>query len=287
MRFSCAEEGSGMASCEGSPANGQLLDTTTLGTHTVEVTATDQAGNTTTTSSSYTVVLSGRVALADTPNPSVYASKVSFTATVSPSTQGGTAPTGTVSFMEGATVLHTSTLTRGVATYSTSALGAGMRAIVAAYGGDAQNPPVESAVFQQVVDTAPSELALTSSVDPSAYGQAVSLKATVQTRPSGGAATGSVTFDDNGVFTTVELAKGIATYHLPVRDIGEYAITATYNGDANCQPSAPASLLQSGRQSSCAWTRHASRHDHVLRRRQHAVHRAAQQWQRHISSGDT
>ena len=39
----------------------------------------------------------------------------------------------------------------------------------------------------------------------------------------------------------------MATYHLPVRDIGEYAITATYNGDANCQPSVPASLVQTVR----------------------------------------
>ena len=208
MQFSCADKGSGVASCEGSPGAGQWLDTGTLGTHTVEVTATDRAGNAQTTSSSYTVGLSGRVALASTPNPSVYASKVSFTATVSPSTQGGATPTGTVSFMDGATVLHTATLARGAATYSTSALGAGTHAIVAAYSGDAQNPPVESAVLGQVVGMAPSELALASSVNPSAYGQAVTVKAVVQTEPSGGAPTGSVTFEDSGVFTTVELAKG-------------------------------------------------------------------------------
>ena len=247
VRFSCADEGSGVTSCEGTPAMGQPLDTSTLGAHTIEVTATDQMGNTRTTSFNYTVVLSGRIALTGAPNPSVYASKVSLTATVSPNTQGGPAPTGTVSFMEGSTILHTSTLARGIATYSTSTLGAGTHAIVAAYSGDTQNPPAESAMLQQIVETAPSELALTSSADPSTYGQAVNLKASVQTLPSGGAPTGSVTFDDNGFFTTVELAKGIATYHLPARDVGAYAITATYNGDINCRPSAPALLLQTVR----------------------------------------
>ena len=46
VAFSCADEGgSGLASCEGSAANGEPLDTATLGPRAVTVTARDNAGN--------------------------------------------------------------------------------------------------------------------------------------------------------------------------------------------------------------------------------------------------
>jgi hypothetical protein len=46
VAFSCADEGgSGLASCEGSVANGEPLDTATLGPRAVTVTARDNAGN--------------------------------------------------------------------------------------------------------------------------------------------------------------------------------------------------------------------------------------------------
>ncbi|HEY7951349.1 MAG TPA: hypothetical protein VID70_00080, partial [Solirubrobacteraceae bacterium] len=64
-QFSCADEGSGIASCAGSTAAGQSLDTSTPGAHTLTVTATDSAGNTTTVSAGYFVV-------ADTVAPSVF-----------------------------------------------------------------------------------------------------------------------------------------------------------------------------------------------------------------------
>lgn len=56
--FSCADEagGSGIATCTGSVADGQPIDTTTLGTKDFTVTATDNAGNTASTTVTYTVV---------------------------------------------------------------------------------------------------------------------------------------------------------------------------------------------------------------------------------------
>jgi uncharacterized membrane protein len=57
--YDCADEegGSGIASCVGSVANGSPIDTARAGTVPFTVTATDNAGNVTVVSRSYTVVL--------------------------------------------------------------------------------------------------------------------------------------------------------------------------------------------------------------------------------------
>jgi hypothetical protein len=55
--FSCSDEGSsGLASCQGTTADGELLDTSRLGEVSVAVTARDNAGNETTVTSTVTVV---------------------------------------------------------------------------------------------------------------------------------------------------------------------------------------------------------------------------------------
>ena len=54
--FSCADTGgSGLASCVGTVANGQAINTATVGQHTFTVTATDNAGNTAEVTHTYTV----------------------------------------------------------------------------------------------------------------------------------------------------------------------------------------------------------------------------------------
>lgn len=55
MQFTCSDTLSGIASCTGSQANGSTLNTTTFGTQTVSVVAVDKAGNSKTTTSSYSV----------------------------------------------------------------------------------------------------------------------------------------------------------------------------------------------------------------------------------------
>jgi YVTN family beta-propeller protein len=53
--YSCADSGSGVASCVGTVANGSAIDTSSVGTKTFTVTATDVAGNTATQTVTYTV----------------------------------------------------------------------------------------------------------------------------------------------------------------------------------------------------------------------------------------
>lgn len=81
-------------------------------------------------------------------DPSAFGSALTFTATVS-----GTAPTGTVSFYDGNTLLGTATLNgSGQASISTSGLPTGWRPITASYQGDAFNTPstTSSALFHTV-----------------------------------------------------------------------------------------------------------------------------------------
>jgi hypothetical protein len=74
---------------------------------------------------------------------------VTVTATVTASS--GT-PTGPVTFKDGATTLGTGTLNgSGVASFTTSALTAGVHSITAVYGGDANNATSTSAVLSQTV----------------------------------------------------------------------------------------------------------------------------------------
>jgi hypothetical protein len=57
--YSCSDAGSGLLSCVGPVASGQLLDTATPGSKTFTVTGTDNVGNSTSTEVSYSVVSGG------------------------------------------------------------------------------------------------------------------------------------------------------------------------------------------------------------------------------------
>jgi hypothetical protein len=86
-------------------------------------------------------------------NPTVGAS-VTFTATVAQNPGSGV-PTGTVTFMDGATALGTGTLNgSGVATFSTAALALGAHSVTAVYGGDTNNAGSTSAVVTVTVTAA-------------------------------------------------------------------------------------------------------------------------------------
>jgi hypothetical protein len=80
-------------------------------------------------------------------NPSLVGQSVTLSATVT-----GSSPTGSVQFMEGATLLGTGALSGAVATFATSALTMGSHNITAAYGGDSNNGPSTSPILvQQIV----------------------------------------------------------------------------------------------------------------------------------------
>jgi hypothetical protein len=88
------------------------------------------------------------VAVLSSASPWGTCSPVTFTATVS--SVSGT-PTGSVVFSEGATTLATTTLTGGVASFSTSALSLGVHTITATYGGNATFASSSNTASQTIV----------------------------------------------------------------------------------------------------------------------------------------
>jgi hypothetical protein len=160
---------------------------------------------------------------------------VTFTATVS----GPGIPTGLVTLSDGATFLGRATLSgapSGVATasFSTSTLTVGSHTITAVYSGDA-NVAGSTGTLMQTVGKASSSTRITSSANPSVFGQSVTFTAVVS---GPGTPTGVVIFSDGS--TTVgqaTLSPGpiamIANFTTSSLAVGSHTITASYAGDSN------------------------------------------------------
>jgi hypothetical protein len=147
-------------------------------------------------------------------NPSTFGQSVTFTATV---TGLIVTPTGTVTFKDGATTLGIGSLNgSGQATFSTGALSAGDHSITAVYGGDLLYNPSTSSVLTQTVNQASSTTSVSSSANPSSFGQSVTFTATV----TGSGATGTVTFKDGATtLGTGTLSSGTATFATAIRSM--------------------------------------------------------------------
>ena len=181
-------------------------------------------------------------------NPSGFDQSVTFTATVQP--PAGTAATGSVTFMDGATSLGTAVLSSNSAQLVVSALTVGTHSVTAVYAGSANLSGSTSAVLSQVVNGASTTTAVSSSANPATFGQGVTLSASIQTA-FGGSATGTVTFLDGttslGTATVSSNAAQLAVSGLPA---GSHSITAKYNGDANFSGSTSAALTETVNQAS-------------------------------------
>jgi len=170
-------------------------------------------------------------------NPSTFGQNVTFTATVTTGADTG-AMTGTVSFSDGTTVLVAAVpLTAGVATYATSALTVGSHSITASYSGDSGHSSSTSAPpLIQVVNpvASPTVTAVTSSLNPSTFGQTVTFTAQVSTVAGSGNLTGTVTFSDGATVlaAAVPLNAGVATFATSTLAVGSHSITASYSGDS-------------------------------------------------------
>ncbi len=189
-----------------------------------------------------TKAASTTTALTSSRNPSSYGQAITLTATVT-SGFGGTA-TGTVTFYHESTVVGTGTLSGNVAKLTITGLGIGTEHFTATYGGDGNYTTSTSSVVAQVIDEASTTTTLTSSSNPSSYGQAVTLTATVA--PSfGGTATGTVTFNHAGtVLGTGTLSGNVAKLTVSNLAVGTSHITATYGGSTDYLTSTSSALAQ-------------------------------------------
>ncbi len=190
------------------------------------------------------------VKLTSSENPSPFAYALTFTATVSDTSNPGTTPTGTVQFtIDGSDYGAPVALVNGQASIGDGTLAAGAHSIVAIYTPGSSAFVTSMSSLTQTVDPGPTTLNLTAydgqAVDPppfpfttsvtAVYGEAVSITANL-TPPYGGSPSGTITFFEGGtVLRIVSLPYEtsfvtLTTSSLPV---GANSITASYSGSVD------------------------------------------------------
>ncbi len=164
--------------------------------------------------------------------PSFYGAPVTLTATVS-SPSNAAIPSGSVVFSNAGTPLATVPLTGGRGVFTASSFSPGTQSISAAYSGDLNFKP-SAGTFLQTVSQASATITPSSSLNPSVYGQAVTLTASM-TAPQGSASpTGTVTFTDGATtLGTAALSAGSASITATGLLAGAQSIAVAYSGDVN------------------------------------------------------
>ncbi len=131
-----------------------------MGTHVLTAVYSGDATHLPSTSAPVTVIVQAVATKAQTvtmltssTNPATSGQSVTFTANVGVSGSTLAAPSGTVTFLDGSSVLGTKTLVgSGVASFSTAALSVGSHAITVSYAGDANSVASVSAVLTETVN---------------------------------------------------------------------------------------------------------------------------------------
>jgi N-acetylneuraminic acid mutarotase len=215
------------------------LSSLSAGSHSITAVYGGDANDSASTSAVLTQTVNkavSRVTVASSLNPSTFARPVTLSATVTP----GTA-TGAVQFLDGSTTLGTATISGGAAAFSLSSLSVGAHSITAVYSGDGNDAASTSAVLTQTVNKGASSVTVTSSMNPSLYGQSVTLSAAIT--PS--SATGTVQFlNGSAALGTVTISGGSAAFSLSSLSVGAHSIAAVYSGDTSEAASTSAVLTQ-------------------------------------------
>jgi Bacterial Ig-like domain (group 3)/FG-GAP-like repeat len=205
----------------------------TAGTHAITAIYSGDANNAGSTSPTLLEQIKGfasKTVLTTSGSPSFVGQRVTFTATVTSTL--GTIPDGElVTFYDGITPLGSVALASGTAAYTTSSLSTKTHTIKATYVGDTRFAP-SSGMVKQVVNKYPTTTGLSSSLNPSNYGQAVTFTATVT--PTGPySLTAKVRFWDGTVgIGTATLSGGVAKLTKSTLAVGMHPITAQYLGDS-------------------------------------------------------
>jgi hypothetical protein len=214
---------------------------TARGPHTLYYYSIDNAGNySSVKSASFTISSVTTTTLTSSLNPSIYGEAVTFKAAVTSNPAG--APTGAVNFVSGSTVLGSANITNGVASFTLANLGVGTAHVSATYVGNTSYLASSSSAVAEVISKASSTTAVTSSLNPSHYGQAVTFKATV-TPSHGGTAGGNVKFlSGSTVLGTAALSGNVASLTLSNLPVGTTQVSASYAGDNNIGGSTSSAL---------------------------------------------
>ena len=160
---------------------------------------------------------------------------------------GAVAPTGSVSFYVGTTLLGSGTVnTNAQATFTTSSLMVGSASITAVYSGDTNDLTYTSSVIEVSVNPDPTTTTVSASVASINLGQSVSFTAHV-VNPSGAAVpTGSVSFYAGSKLlgSTSINTSGLASLTTSSLAVGSANVTAVYSGDTNDLTSTSSGLAE-------------------------------------------
>jgi hypothetical protein len=180
------------------------------------------------------------------PSPATVGQTLTLTSTMAAVAPAGGIPAGTITFRDGSVMIGQVRLADGVATLQTTALPVGTDSLTAVWGGDGNNIGSTSSPVLEVVDPAPetpSSTALSSSANPSVFGQSVTF--TAQVTGSGGTPTGTVTFlNGSSTLGTGTLTNGSTTFTTATLTPDSYNITAVYSGDTTFDSSTSTALTQ-------------------------------------------
>ena len=201
----------------------------TTGAHSLTAVYAGDTGNASSTSSATNLTVnpkaSSSTALAVNINPAAAGQSVTLTATVT-----ATSPSGSVTFMDGATSLGPATLSAGKATLVKSFASVGAHSLSAVYAGDTGNNGSTSAALSLTVTQATTSTTLTAAPNPVAVGAPLVLTAQV----TGASPSGNVSFSDGATpLGTIALASGQASLSVSLATTGSHSLTASYAGDAN------------------------------------------------------
>jgi len=173
--------------------------------------------------------------VASSANPSLPGQSITLTATAAALGGGGVTPDGSITFIDGTTILTNAALNgNATAAYTSTALAGGAHTITATYGGDAAKD-IEGSTSQVLVQTVQTAttMALISSGNPSTYLSPVTFTATI-TASGNTAASGTVNFLDGGVTIGTRALAGspaAARFTTSALTVGTHPMTASYGGD--------------------------------------------------------
>lgn len=201
-----------------------------LGTDQITATTPGDTNNNPATSPAVAVTVvktAPEISLTSSMNPSTVNQPVTFTATAP------VGATGTITFLDGATILGTGTLVSNQASLTISSLTTGSHTITASYNGDTNNNAATSVPLTQFVNkatpTLPPPVLSSTSLTPG------SPETITETVPAG--VGGPVTFYNGSTpLGTAPIVNGVATLTVNSLPIGTNPITATTPGDANNNP---------------------------------------------------
>ena len=219
----------------------------TAGSHSITATYNTTTGSSG-SSASLTEVVTGidtTATLSSSLNPAPYGQTVTLNASVSGSTGSGP-PTGTIRFMDGASVLATQQLApsgalTSSAAFASSTLSAGVHNLSAVYVGSGPFAPSSANLTENIIGISSTTTTLSGSPNPSYLGKPVTFLVTVtSTLPGAAPPTGAVTLTVGGTTvlgtqTLVPAGNNTSQASFSVNNlpVGGQAILASYNPTGN------------------------------------------------------